>query len=111
VADYARAVQVLTQSQVEAKVAGLMRVSGLEMDRDPAVARAACAQERGVPNAPTGTQAQFVMRWQDASLTQLPKSLVERLASGQFHHAAVGSCPPQYVEGSFTLYRVAVLLY
>jgi hypothetical protein len=111
VADYAKAVPVLTPAQVEARVAGLMRGSGVQVDPDPAAARAACAQDRGMPNAPTGIQAQFVMRWQDASLTQLPKSLSDRLASGQFHHAVVGSCPAQYVEGAFTVYRVTALLY
>ena len=51
------------------------------------------------------------MRWQDADLTQLPQALAERLASGNYRQAAVGSCPAQITEGSFTAYRVAVLLY
>jgi len=111
VADYAKSVPLLTQAQVEAKVAGMIRASGVQVDRDPAPARAACAQDRGMPDAPSTTQARFVMRWQDASLAQLPKSLTDQLASGQFHHAAVGSCTAQYVEGAFTVYRVAALLY
>lgn len=111
VADYARIVPVLTQPQVEAKVAELIRASGVDVVADPTGARAACAQEKGMPDAPAATQARFVMRWQNVSLAQLPKSLVDRLALGQFQHAAVGSCPAQGVEGSFTLYRLAVLLY
>ena len=111
VADYSRAVAVLTQTQVEARIADLIRVSGVDVVTDPTGARAACEQEKGMPDAPTATQARFVMRWQNVSLAQLPKSLVDRLASGQFQHAAVGSCPAQGVEGSFTLYRLAVLLY
>jgi hypothetical protein len=51
------------------------------------------------------------MRWQDADLTRLPQALADRLASGQYRQAAVGSCPAQGVEGQFTAYRVAVLLY
>jgi hypothetical protein len=51
------------------------------------------------------------MRWQDADLNQLPSRLLENLASGRYRHAAVGSCPPRGAEGSFTVYRVAVLLY
>jgi hypothetical protein len=53
----------------------------------------------------------FVMRWQDSDLKQLPKPLTEKLASGQYRRAEIGSCPPQDVEGDFTAYRVAVLLY
>jgi hypothetical protein len=51
------------------------------------------------------------MLWQDADLTRLPQALVGRIASGQYRQAAVGSCPAQGQEGSFTAYRVAVLLY
>jgi hypothetical protein len=51
------------------------------------------------------------MRWQDADLSHLPQALVDRLASGHYHQAAVGSCPTQDVSGSFSAYRVAVLLY
>jgi hypothetical protein len=36
---------------------------------------------------------------------------VEQLATGRYHKAAVGSCPAQDVNGAFTIYRVAVLLY
>jgi len=36
--------------------------------------------------------------------------LTDILASSQFRHAAVGSCPPQGQQGWFTAYRVAVLL-
>jgi hypothetical protein len=51
------------------------------------------------------------MRWQSGDLTQLPKALVDRLASGNYRQAAVGSCPAQGSQGSFTAYRAAVILY
>jgi hypothetical protein len=51
------------------------------------------------------------MLWQDADLSRLPGQLVERLGSGHYREAAVGSCPAQNLAGSFTVYRVAVLLY
>jgi hypothetical protein len=111
VADYERVVPILKQEQVEAVIAGLVRVSGVTVLRDPAVARAACSQNRGVPSAKSGPQPRFVMRWQDADLTHLPPALVDRMASGQFRQAAIGSCPPQGEEGPFTAYRIAVLLY
>jgi hypothetical protein len=51
------------------------------------------------------------MRWQEADLTRLPQQLQDRIASGKFGDAAVGSCPSHSVEGSFTAYRVAVVLF
>jgi hypothetical protein len=51
------------------------------------------------------------MLWQEADLTILPRQVVEKLAAGEYKQAAVGSCPAQGVEGAFTAYRVAVLLY
>ncbi len=110
-ADYSHSVQKLTQEQVEARVAELIRVSGVQVRSNPAQARAACPLNQGLPTAQGGPQATFVMRWQDSDLGRLPNPLVEKLASGQYHMASVGSCPAQNVEGSFTAYRVAVLLY
>jgi len=52
------------------------------------------------------------LRWQEAAaLTRLPDALLDRLATGRYRQAAVGSCPAQDMEGSFTAYRMAVLLY
>ena len=111
VADYERAVPVLAQSQVEAAVAGLLRASGVKVLGDATVARGVCVTNRGLPSLKSGPQPRFVMRWQDADLSQLPQALVDRLATGRFRSAAVGSCPPQGQEGTFTAYRIAVLLY
>jgi hypothetical protein len=111
VADYERVVPLLAQSQVEAVVGGLLRSSGVTVLGDASLARAACVLNQGLPGSKSGPRPRFVMRWQDSDLSQLPQALVDRLASGQFRQAAVGSCPTQGQEGSFTAYRVAVLLY
>jgi uncharacterized protein YkwD len=111
VADYSRGVEQVNASQVEARVAALIKPSGVEILRDPSVARAACATDEGMPHAAGGMQPRFIMRWQDAELTQLPKELADRLATGHFRAADVGSCPAQSVEGSFSAYRIAVILY
>jgi hypothetical protein len=105
VADYARGVEQLTAAQVESTVANLVRVRGVTMLRDPMLARAYCAGQRG------GNQPMFLMTWQEADLTHLPQALVDRLASGKYRQAAVGSCPAENVQGAFSAYRVAVLLY
>ena len=52
-----------------------------------------------------GRMPRFIMRWQGADLTRLPQALVEKLASGKYRQAAVGSCPAQVAEGAFTAYR------
>jgi uncharacterized protein YkwD len=111
VADYSRAVEQLNATQVEARVAALIRVSGVAILRDPSLARAACATDEGMPRAPGGPMPGFVMRWQSGDLERLPQALADRLASGNYRQAAVGSCPARNSEGSFTAYRVAVLLY
>lgn len=111
VADYARAVPVLSQSQVEAHVGSLVSAHGVSLLRDNADARAACRLDKGLPSGDGANPPSFVMRWQDANLDQLPPRLIESLASGRYRHAAVGSCPARGAEGSFTVYRIAVLLY
>jgi hypothetical protein len=50
------------------------------------------------------------MRWQDAELSHLPGALLDRIATGRYREAAVGSCPSQSADGTFTVYRIAVLL-
>jgi hypothetical protein len=51
------------------------------------------------------------MLWQNSDANELPEALMGKLASRAYRKASVGSCPAQNVEGSFTAYRVAVLLY
>ena len=109
VADYSRAVAQLAPAQVEARVAALIRPSGATILRDSSLARAACRTNQGVPSG--GPEPRFIMRWQSGDLSRLPQQLIDRLESGNFHQAAVGSCAAQGVEGHFSEYRVAVLLY
>lgn len=111
VADYERAVSSLTQAQVEQAIAGLLQSGGVALVRDATLARAACSTDEGLPRSASGAQPRFIMRWQDADLSHLPQALEDRLASGKYSQAAVGSCPTQGQEGAFTAYRIAVLLY
>ena len=111
VADYERAVPVLTRDQVEGAVAGLLKASGVNVLRDATLARAACAKDDGMPRSASGPQPHYVIRWQQATLAHLPEALADRLATGRYHQAAVGSCAMQSEEDAFTAYRLAVLLY
>jgi len=110
-ADYARGVKKLDQEEVEARVANLVQVSGVTILSNHEQARAACASSGRLSVTPGKLTPGFMMQWQDSELKQLPQPLTEKLASGQYHRAAIGSCPAKDVEGDFTVYRVAVLLY
>jgi hypothetical protein len=107
VADYARAVPMLTQTQVESAVAAQLRARGVAVLRDTSQARAYCASNGGFRTV----GARLMTRWQNSDVTQLPSNVLSELSSGAYHHAAVGSCLDQDQAGTFTTYRVAVILY
>jgi hypothetical protein len=96
---------------VEAAIAGLLRHSGITVLRDTTAARAVCATDRPLSRDEVGRHPGFVLRWQDSDLTHLPQALTEQIKTPRYSQAAVGSCPAQDVNGAFTAYRVAVLLY
>jgi hypothetical protein len=106
VAVFAHDVPVLTQVQVEAAVADLLRAHGLAIAQDPADARGLCAGRTMVSQKPS-----FVMIWQNSDLTQLPDDLVKALPQAHFRKASVGSCPAHDLDGNFNQYRVAALFY
>lgn len=110
VSDYSEAVQVLSAAQVESRVAELIKMSGVAVRKDPHDARLACPMEHGLPGG-MSDEPGFIMRWQGADLGHLPQDLVNKLGSGEYGQADVGACPARGMEGSFTAYRVAVLLY
>ncbi len=111
VADYSRVVAVLTREQIESAVTRNLRSHGISVLSNPAGARAACELDHGLPRSLSGPQPRFVLRWQQADVAHLPQELIDTLASGEYKQASVGSCAPKDVNGSFTTYRVAVLLY
>jgi len=110
VADFGHGVAVLTQQQVEAKVANMVEATGLAAHGSSDGAREACALDHGLPALLDSRRPEFIMRWQDAELQRLPGALLDRIATGKYHEAAVGSCPSQSADATFTVYRVAVLL-
>jgi len=108
VADYARAVPVLTRNQIEAAVAGLLHDRGLSIVSNARQARDYCASSAQFKGS--GARSALI-RFESSDVTQLPAYLAQRVASGEYRAAAVGSCPAQSADGTFTVYRVAVLLY
>jgi len=110
VEDFSRGVQVLSMDQVEAKVSNLVALTGVAAHASSVGARLACAQDHGLPVSLDNRRPEFIMRWQDAELERLPGALLDRIATGKYHDAAVGSCPSQDSSQTFTVYRIAVLL-
>jgi uncharacterized protein YkwD len=110
VADYSALVESLSPAQIEARVAALVRAGGASVLSDPTLARSACESDDDLLHAPAARPA-WMIRWQDPDLSRLPRALTSQLRSGKYRKAAVGSCPPQEDDGTFTSYRVAVLLY
>jgi len=110
VADYSTLVENLSPAQVEARVAALVRASGVSILTVPTLARSACASDDDLLRSPESRPA-WMIRWQNSDLSHLPRQLMNQLKSGKYRQAAVGSCPAQYDGGAFTSYRVAVLLY
>lgn len=111
VADYARAVQSLSQSQVEQRFADLLQARGVQVAIDQskqAEARAYCVSAGKFQG---GDQPGYLIRWQNPDISQLPQPLVSHLSTGEYRQAAVASCQPQDVDSGFTTYRVVVLLY
>jgi len=108
VTDFSQGVQVLSQREVEAKVGTLLSAQGIAIANENEEARAYCSNAHFEPsqNPPS-----YRMHWQTPELTQLPRELVTELASGGYRLAAVGSCPTVGLDGTFTAYRVGVLLY
>lgn len=106
VEDFSRRVENLGSQQVEERVAALIANRGISPSGSREAARATCAMEHG--NA-GGTRPGFVMRWEGADLSRLPGVLEQRIRTGRYHRAAVGSCSGG--QQAFASYRVAVLLY
>lgn len=112
VADYAQGVAQVSANEIESAVGKILESKGLKLKADGAAdARTYCASDD--QSEQTHIYARFLMRWQSADVSKLPPQLEQKIASGTFQEAAVGSCPAQGESGApvFSGYRVAVLLY
>jgi len=112
VADYAQGVAEASAGDIEGAVGKVLQSKGLKLKADgTADARIYCASDEQAEQK--HIYARFLMRWQSTDATKLPPPLEEKIASGVYQEAAVGSCPAQGDNGApvFSGYRVAVLLY
>ena len=108
VEDLADGVAELGPEQIEGKIGQLLQQRGLQPAGMTQDARQTCEMEHG---AAGGSAPRFIMRWEGTDLSRLPEVLDQKIASQQYHKAAVGACDSGNPAQGFTTYKVAVLLY
>ncbi|WP_263409318.1 CAP domain-containing protein [Terriglobus tenax] len=106
VQDFSRDVPTLSFPQQEQAVIASLRSLRLNATSSQA-ARDNCVLDSGVAG---GSHPLFVMRWTATDLDSIPDQLKSRLRQRRYNSAEVGACPAPS-QGSFTTYRIAVLMY
>ncbi len=108
VVDFADGIAELGPEQIEQKIGTLLRQRGLQLAGMAQDARQTCEMEHGSAG---GSAPRFVMRWEGTDLSRLPDVLEQKIATHQYHKAAVGACDSGNPTQGFTTYKLAVLLY
>jgi hypothetical protein len=108
VEDFSASVAVLGSSQIEGAISQLLSQRGIEPASDVAAARETCAMDHG---AAGGLRPKFIMRWEASNLNRLPDVLEQKISTGRYRTAAVGSCNGGNEGPGFTTYHLAVLLF
>jgi Cysteine-rich secretory protein family len=108
VEDFADGVAQLGPEQIEQKIAQLLQQRGLQSAASTQDARQTCEMQHGSAG---GSAPGFIMRWEGTDLTRLPEVLEQKIATHQYHKAAVGACDSGNPTQGFTTYKVAVMLY
>jgi hypothetical protein len=98
----------LGSSQIERTIGQLLNQRGIGLAGDVAAARETCAMDHG---AAGGLRPKFIMRRKASSLNRLPDVLDQKISTGRYRTAAVGSCNIGNDGPGFTTYHFAVLLF
>lgn len=107
VEDFSNATQLMTTDNATKQVADLVRQLGVDPSGPVNEAQQACESDSGVPD---GVAAKAVIRFQTPDISQLPPQVADKIKTAGLQKAAVATCKPTQT-GSFTMYRVAILLY
>jgi uncharacterized protein YkwD len=107
VQDFSQSVANLNVQQQERQVSAQLAARGLHVTSGAEAARKTCVMDR---NAWAGPTPSLMMKYEASDLRELPAQLDQKIQSGKYRAAAVGACQPPS-SGSFTHFRVAVLLY
>jgi hypothetical protein len=70
-------------------------------------ARRSCGLDHGYAGS---HRPSFVLHYATPDLQSLPEMLEQRIETGRYHSAVVGACPGD-TKTSFSMYRIAVMLY
>ena len=103
--DFAEANEALSPSQVERKVEGLLRHEGVGASMPRSAAEKACDRNSGYPSG-----GKLIIRFDTGDLSQLPGQVSAQIRRGDYKRASVAACPGGR-QGSFTTYKVAIVLY
>jgi hypothetical protein len=108
VEDFAESSEAYSPSQVESRVGGLLRRLNIDPSGPHDAALLVCSTNSGYPKGETG---KLVIRFDTPDLSQLPGQVQTQIESGHYRSAAVAVCSSGSRQGSFTSYRVAIVLY
>jgi hypothetical protein len=108
VEDFADGVAEMGPQQIEMKIGQLLQQRGLQSASFTQDARQTCEMDHGSAG---GSSPRFIMRWEGSDLSRLPDVLEQKIATHQYHKAAVGACDSGNPQQGFTTYKVAVMLY
>jgi hypothetical protein len=108
VEDFADGVSQLGPEQIEQKIGQLLQQQGLQLAAFTQDARQTCEMDHGSAG---GSAPRFIMRWEGTDLSRLPEVPEQKIATHQYHKAAVGACDSGNPSQGFTTYKVAVMLY
>ncbi|WP_446741880.1 CAP domain-containing protein [Silvibacterium acidisoli] len=107
VEDFSNATQQMGANDATKQVADLVKQLGVDPSGPANEAQQACESDGGVPN---GVAAKAVIRFQTPDISKLPDQVADKIHTSNLRKAAVATCKPTQ-NGSFTMYRVAILLY
>jgi len=106
VQDFSVGVPQLSFDEQEAKISSQIAARGMRVVDAALDARKTCEMGNGW----AGQRPFAVLRYETSDLGALPEDIEQKLRTGKYHSAAVGACQPTG-SGTFTRFRIAILLY
>jgi len=106
VQDFSIGVPQLSIEEQEGKISSQLTARGMRVVDAALDARKTCELDRGW----AGQRPFAVLRYETSDLSILPEDVDQKLRVSKYHSAAVGACETA-ASGTFTRFRIAILLY
>lgn len=106
VQDFSAGVPRLSLDEQESKISSQLAGRGMRVVDAALDARKTCEMSNGW----AGQRPFAVLRYETSDLSALPEDIEQKLRTGKYHSAAVGACEAAG-SGTFTRFRIAILLY